>query len=41
VWANAENQAYYEMLKERFKVQIKAPQVPGHAGLIGNLTIRE
>jgi peptidyl-prolyl cis-trans isomerase D len=31
VWANAENQAYYEMLKERFKAKITVPQVPGNA----------
>ncbi len=28
VWANAENQAYYEILKERFKAKITVPQVP-------------
>ncbi len=27
VWAAAENQAYYELLKERFKVRISAPKV--------------
>ena len=28
VWANAENQAYYSILKERFKAKIMAAQVP-------------
>lgn len=28
VWASAENQAYYAMLKERFKARIMAPQAP-------------
>ncbi|MNU10184.1 hypothetical protein D3C72_2571920 [compost metagenome] len=25
-WASAEGQAYYEMLKKRFKAEIKAPR---------------
>ncbi len=26
MWSRAENLAYYQMLKERFKAQIKRPQ---------------
>ncbi|MBH2043335.1 MAG: SurA N-terminal domain-containing protein [Comamonadaceae bacterium] len=35
-WSNAEGLAYYEMLKDRFKVQIKAPRpqsAPGGSGI--------
>lgn len=31
-WSNAEGLAYYELLKERFKVQIKAPRPQSAAG---------
>ena len=32
-WASAENLAYYNLLKERFKVQIKVPKPTGTEAL--------
>ena len=40
VWANAENQAYYSILKERFKAKILAPQVPAAGSDVSSTATR-